>query len=141
MVVLPSQSLSTVVKKTKPKTTIINKYTGMTVMITIQSLPTYRGHSRLLARWPETLSRILSGIRRAAQTVLVVYLKHTCFCITSASSALRVLNDYALYKSRHARTHSFIHSDITIQHQNDTVIKSARRGYMLESGNSPQCAP
>ena len=33
------------------------------------------GRSQLPARWPGTLSRILSGIQRAAQTVLGVYLK------------------------------------------------------------------
>jgi len=33
------------------------------------------GRSQLLARRPGTLSRILSGIPRAAQTVLDVYLK------------------------------------------------------------------
>ena len=36
------------------------------------------GRSQLLARWPGTRSRILSGIQRAAQTVLGVYLKRTC---------------------------------------------------------------
>ena len=39
-------------------------------------------------------------------TVLGVYLKCTCSCVTSASSALGVLNDYALYKSTHSLTHS-----------------------------------
>jgi len=58
----------------------------------------------LLARWPGTHSRILSGIQRAAQTVLGVYLKHTCLHVTGASSALGVLNDYALYKSTHSLT-------------------------------------
>jgi len=58
--------------------------------------------SQLLARWPGTLSRILSGIQRAAQTVLGVYLKRSCSRVTSASSALGVLNDYALYKSTHS---------------------------------------
>ena len=61
-------------------------------------LNTY-GRSQLLARWPGTLSRILSAIQRAAQTVLGVYLEHTSLRVTSASSALGVLNDYALYKS------------------------------------------
>jgi len=56
-------------------------------------------------RWPGTHSRILSGIQRAAQTVLGVYLKRTCSRVTSVSSALRVLNDYALYKSTHSLTH------------------------------------
>jgi len=55
---------------------------------------------------PGTHSRILFGIHRAAQTVLGVYLKRTCSCVTSASSALWVLNDYALYKSTHSLTHS-----------------------------------
>jgi len=53
-----------------------------------------------------SLSRILSGIQRAAQTVLGVYLKRTCSRVTSAFSAIAVLNDYALYKSTHALTHS-----------------------------------
>ena len=64
------------------------------------------GRSRLLARWPGTHFRILFGIHRAAQTVLGVYLKRTCSCVTSASSALWVLNDYALYKSTRSLTHS-----------------------------------
>jgi len=54
------------------------------------------GSSQLLARWPGTHSRILSGIQRAAQTVLGIYLKRTCSRVTSASSAFGVLNDYAL---------------------------------------------
>ena len=58
----------------------------------------------MLARWPGTHSRILSGIQRAAQTVLGVYLKRTCSRVTSASSARGVLNDYALYKSTHSLT-------------------------------------
>ena len=53
-----------------------------------------------------THSRIVSGIQRAAQTVFGVYLKSTCSRVTSASSALGVLNDDALYES----THSLIHS-------------------------------
>jgi len=62
------------------------------------------GRSQLLVRWPGTHSRILSGIQRAAQTVLGVSLKRTCSRVTSASSALGVLNDYALYKSTLAPT-------------------------------------
>ena len=42
------------------------------------------------------ISWILSGIQRAAQTVLDVYLKRTCPHVTSASSTLGVLNDYVL---------------------------------------------
>ena len=62
------------------------------------------GRFQLLARWPGTHSRILSGIQRAAQTVLSVYSKRTCSRVTSASSALEVLKDYALYKSTHSLT-------------------------------------
>ena len=36
------------------------------------------------------------------QTVLGVYLKRTCSRVTSATSALGILNDYALYKSTHS---------------------------------------
>jgi len=62
------------------------------------------GRSQLLARWLETHSQILSGIQRAAQTVLSVCLKRTCSCDISASSAFRVLNDNALYKFTHSLT-------------------------------------
>ena len=62
------------------------------------------GRSQLLARWPGTQSRILSAIQRAAQTVLGVHLKRICSRITSASSALGILNYYALYKSTHSLT-------------------------------------
>ena len=37
------------------------------------------GRSQLLARWPGTLCRILSGFQRATQTVLGVCLKRTCY--------------------------------------------------------------
>ena len=63
------------------------------------------GRSQLLARWPGTHSRILSGIQREARTVLGVYLQRTFSRDTSASSARGVLNDYALYKSTHSLTH------------------------------------
>jgi len=63
------------------------------------------GRSQLLTRRPGTHSRILSGIQRAAQqTVLGVYLKRTCSRVTSASTALGVLNDCALYKSTHSHS-------------------------------------
>ena len=93
-------------------------HSGICVPPTVTYLP-YRvssstltavGRSQLLARWPGTHSRILSGIQRAAQTVLGVYLKRTCSHVTSASSALGVLNDYALYKSTLSLTHSPIAS-------------------------------
>ena len=69
------------------------------------------GCSQLLAQWPGTLYRILSaGIQRAAQIVLGIYLKRTCSRVTGASSALGVLNDYALHKSMYSLTHSLTHS-------------------------------
>jgi len=58
-----------------------------------------------LARWPGTHFRILYRIQRAAQTVLGVYLIRTCSRVTTASSALAVLNDYALYRSTHSLAH------------------------------------
>jgi len=64
------------------------------------------GRSQLLAQWPGTHSRILSGIQRAAQTVLGVYLKRTCSRFTSASSAVGVFNEYALHKSTHSLNQS-----------------------------------
>jgi len=66
------------------------------------------GRSQLLVRWPGTLFLILSGIPRAAQTVLGVYLKRACTRVTSASSALGVLNDDALCKSTHSLTQSSV---------------------------------
>jgi len=40
----------------------------------------------------------------AGPTFLSVYLKRTCLRVTSASSALGVLDNYALYKSTHSLT-------------------------------------
>ena len=60
------------------------------------------GRSQLLALWPGTHSRMLSGIQQAAQAGLGVHLKRTCSRVTSVSSALGVLNEYALYKSTHS---------------------------------------
>ena len=77
------------------------------------------GCSRLLDRWPGTHSRILSGTTRTAQTVLGVYLKRTCSRDTSASSALGVLNDYALYKSTHSLTHSLTQTARIVQQHHD----------------------
>jgi len=81
---------------------------GICVQPTVTYLPcrvsgstiTAVGRSQLLARWPGTHCRILSRIQRAAQTVLGVYLKHTCSRDTSASSAKGVPTDNALYKSK-----------------------------------------
>ena len=68
------------------------------------------GRSQWLARWPGTHCQVLSGIQRATQTVSGVYLKRTCSRVTNASSALGVLDDYALYKSTHSFTHSLTQS-------------------------------
>jgi len=72
------------------------------------TLYTAVGRSQLLARWPGTHSRILSGIQWAAQTVLGVYSSRVCSRVTSASSALGVLNNYVLYTN--PRTYSLTHS-------------------------------
>jgi len=72
------------------------------------------GRFQLLARWPGTQSRFASGIQRAAQIVLGVYLKRTCSRVTSASSALGVLNDYALYKSTHSLTLFLKHAALVV---------------------------
>jgi len=86
------------------------------------------GRSRLLARWPGTHSRIVSWIQQAAQTVLGVYLKRTCLRVTSASSALGVLSDYALYKPTHSLTHS--------------LTSTSGRGRSLQCTRSTQpCTP
>jgi len=76
-----------------------------TYLLTYSTL-TAVGRSQLLARWPGTHWRALSGIQRAAQTVLGVYLKRTCSRNTSASSALGVLSLTIMrYIQIHALTH------------------------------------
>ena len=70
------------------------------------------GSSQLLARWPGTHSRILSGIQRAAQTLLGVYLKRTCSPVTSASSALGVLTIMHHTNPRSLLTHSQSHTPV-----------------------------
>ena len=80
------------------------------------------GRSQLLARGPGTHSRILSWIQRAAQTVLGVYLKRTCSRVTSASSALGVLNDYALYKYTHSLTLTHALRQITTPTPHDSIF-------------------
>jgi len=98
-------------RSTAPRSPVLTRG-GICVPPTVTYLP-YRvsrstlmavGRSQLLARWTGTLSRILSWIQRAAQTVLGVYLKRTCSRVTSASCALGVFNDYALHKSTHSPT-------------------------------------
>ena len=44
-----------------------------------------------------------------------VYLKRTCSRDTSASSALGVLNDYAMYKSTQSLTHSPTHQQAALE--------------------------
>jgi len=90
------------------------------------------GRSQLLARRPGTHSRILSGIQRAAQTVLGIYLKRTCSRVTSASSALGALNDYALYKPTHSLTHSLTPSDATATARDRNVMRRRRRSESKE---------
>jgi len=63
-------------------------------------VPRFRPTLTAISCWPDGLD-FICGIQRAAQTVLGVYLKRTCSRVTSASSALGVRNDYALYKSTH----------------------------------------
>jgi len=78
--------------------------------------------SQLLARWPGIYSQILSEIQQAAQTVLGVYLKRTCSRITSASSTLGVLNDYALYKSMHSNTQTDTHRPQNVRDQQQETV-------------------
>ena len=99
MLVLPTHHTSQL-----PRRGRLNTYTLVSVLCTL----TLR-HFRLLARRPGTHSRIVSGIQRAAQTVLSIYLKCTCSRDTSAYSAVGVLNDYALHKSMHSLTHTHTH--------------------------------
>jgi len=49
-------------------------------------------HFQLLAPWPGTHFWILSGIQRAAQTVLGIYLKRTCSCVTAAHTHTHPFN-------------------------------------------------
>ena len=71
------------------------------------------GRSQLLARWPGTHSRILSGIPRAAQTVSGVYLKRSR--VTSESSALGVLT---IMRYTNSRTHSlYVPVSVSVCHK------------------------
>jgi len=94
------------------------------------------GRSQLLARWPGTHCRILSGIQREAQTVLSVDLKRTCSRVTSASSALGVLNDYVLYKSTHSLTHS---NDLLLRSCFAVTVPTARFRFIPEMCNFRRC--
>ena len=73
------------------------------------------GRSQLLALWPGTHSRILSGIQRAEQTVLGVYLERT-------SSRVTLLVHPAHYgfstimRYTNPRTHSLTHSQSIRKH-------------------------
>jgi len=85
--------------------------------------------SQLLARWPGTHSRILHRIQRAAQTVLGVYLKRNCSRVTSASSALGVLNDYVPYTSMHSLTHSLTMPAVSTNTVNTWLVHLLRDYY------------
>ena len=92
------------------------------------------GRFQLLARWPGTNFLILSGIQRAARTVLGVYLERTCSRDASTSSALGVLDDYALYKSTHALTHVdalVVTSDENVEKHSDIPLLQGRRSYVF----------
>ena len=74
------------------------------------------GRSQLLARWSGTHFQILSGIQRATQTVLGVYLKRTCSRVTGASSALGVLT---IMRYTNLRIRSLAH---TTQQKNAIMV-------------------
>ena len=64
--------------------------------------------SGVLSCWPDALkltSGFYPGSNEQHRLFFGVYLRRTCSRVTSASSALEVLNDYALYKSTHSLTH------------------------------------
>ena len=63
--------------------------------------------SGVLSCWSDGLKLtpgFYPGSNEQHRLYLGVYLKRTCSRVTSASSALGVLNDYALYKSTHSLT-------------------------------------
>jgi len=64
--------------------------------------------SGVLNCWPDDLE-LTPGFRDPTSSTdcVGVYLKRTCSRVTSASSPLGVLNDYALHKSTHLLTHSW----------------------------------
>ena len=97
------------------------------------SILTAVGCSQLSARWPGTVSRILSGIQRAAQSVSGVYLKRTCSRVTSASSALGVLNDYALGTYTNPRTHSITHFEVPFHASVIPAAVLSCVGHVMES--------
>jgi len=59
---------------------------------------------------PMAWNSLLDFIRDPTSSTdcLIVYLKRTCSRVTSASSALGVLNDCEPYKSTHSLTHSYL---------------------------------
>jgi len=72
------------------------------------------GRFQLPAQWPGTHSGFYSGSNEQHRLYLGVYLKRTCSRVTSASSALGVLNDYALCKSTHSLTQSVSQSCLLV---------------------------
>jgi len=90
---------------TASRSPVLTRGAGICVPPTVTYLPyrvsgsTHYGRLAFSVAGPtawNSLPDFIRGIQRAAQTVLGVYSKRTCSRVTSASSALGVLNDYAL---------------------------------------------
>jgi len=73
------------------------------------------GRSQLLAD-PMAWNSLPDFIRDPTSSTGCVYLKRTCSRVTSACSALWVLNDYALCKSTHSLTHSTVSACLHVAH-------------------------
>jgi len=83
--------------------------------------------SGVLRCWPDGLEltrAFYPGSNEQHRLFLGVYLKRTCSRVTSASNALGVLNDYALYKSTHSLTHS-PYSYATSRHNGQVHVSEA----------------
>jgi len=84
-------------------------YVGYTCCLTvaIKQICYVMSSTNTSMKYYRSILLLLSGILRAAQSVLGVYFKRTSSRDTSASSARgRILNDSALYKSTLSLTHS-----------------------------------
>jgi len=87
-------------------------YVGYTCCLTvaIKQICYVTSSTNTSMKYYRSILLLLSGILRAAQSVLGVYFKRTSSRDTSASSARgTILNDSALYKSTHSLTHSLTH--------------------------------
>ena len=92
-------------------------YVGYTCCLTvaIKQICYVMSSTNTSMKYYRSILLLLSGILRAAQSVLGVYFKRTSSRDTSASSARgRILNDSALYKSTHSLTHSPVFYDVTV---------------------------